>query len=233
MSGVVAGIVLAGGSSSRMGPTDKLWAELHGRPLIAWSIDTFARSPCIDRLIVVARADTIDPMRHLLGELAITAEVVAGGVRRQDSVRAGLDAASDAEWVVVHDGARPCVTGELIERGLAAAAHTGAAIAAVPMVDTIKEVRGEEIVGTPGRTSLWAAQTPQIFRRELLLRAHEGSTADATDDAVLVEALGVPVRVFMGAYENVKVTNPLDLLIAEALLKANSRADEPSIARRQ
>jgi 2-C-methyl-D-erythritol 4-phosphate cytidylyltransferase len=101
------------------------------------------------------------------------------------------------------------------------------------MVDTIKEVRGEEIVGTPERTSLWAAQTPQIFRRELLLRAHEGSTADATDDAVLVEALGVPVRVFMGAYENVKVTNPLDLLIAEALLKANSRADEPSIARRQ
>jgi 2-C-methyl-D-erythritol 4-phosphate cytidylyltransferase len=128
-----------------------------------------------------------------------------------------LEAVSGCEWVMIHDGARPFVTPELIERGLEAASATGAAIAAVPVVDTIKMVEGERIVSTPDRQILWAAQTPQVFRASLLREAHLQSTADATDDAALVEAMGVEVRVFTGAYGNIKVTTAVDLQLANLL----------------
>ena len=123
-----------------------------------------------------------------------------GGERRQDSVRAGLEALGACDYVAVHDGARPLVTPELIERGLEAARETGAAAPAVPLADTVKEAGADGIVvRTLDRSRLWAVQTPQVFRYELLMRAHREVTADVTDDAAMVEALGEPVRLFEGA----------------------------------
>ena len=125
----VAGILLAAGASTRMG-TDKLWAQLGGKPLIAWPLQTLAASDAIDELVLVVSAGSREPMIRLLQELNIVGKIVLGGARRQDSVRAALDAAKDADWVVVHDGARPLLTEKLIVDGLRAAREPGAAIAA-------------------------------------------------------------------------------------------------------
>jgi 2-C-methyl-D-erythritol 4-phosphate cytidylyltransferase len=217
----VSGIILAAGASSRLG-VDKLWEDLDGHPLLAWSIRVFAESPLIDRVIVATRPAAITRVQELIGTMQIQAQLVQGGAERQDSVRAGLDAAADAEWVVVHDGARPFVTREILERGLAESHVTGAAIAAIPMVDTVKIVDQGKIVGTPDRQTLWAAQTPQIFRREILLEAHRRASQTATDDAALVEALGIPVRVFMGAYSNIKITTDVDLQLARLIAAQHS-----------
>jgi 2-C-methyl-D-erythritol 4-phosphate cytidylyltransferase len=144
---------------------------------------------------------------------------VPGGRRRQDSVREGLKAGG-CDWVVVHDGARPLVTPQLIEAGLAAAQETGAAVCALPAQDTVKRVDEEgRVVRTLDRRRLWLVQTPQVFRYDMLLDAHERSRQPATDDAALVERLGQEVRVFPGSPRNLKVTTPDDLALAEALLK--------------
>lgn len=217
--GRVAGILLAAGSSRRMG-ADKIWAPLGGRPLIAWPILAFASCASIDELVVVTAAASISRTEKLLEELEVEARVVEGGPRRRDSVCAGLRGASDAVIVVVHDAARPLVTSELIASAIAGSSLTGAAIVAVPAVDTIKVVDEGVVVDTLRRELLWNAQTPQAFRRSLLLDAHQAMTEDATDDAALVEALGVPVRVCMGSHANIKVTTQTDLELAAALLAA-------------
>jgi 2-C-methyl-D-erythritol 4-phosphate cytidylyltransferase len=226
----VAGIILAAGASTRLG-VDKLWEDLGGRPLLAWSIQVFADSPIIDQIVVVTRAETTTRVRELLDAMQLTdaVQLATGGAERQDSVRAGLQAVADAKWVVVHDAARPFVTDEIIERGLAESRTTGAAIAAVPVVDTVKIVDYGTIMGTPDRQTLWAAQTPQIFRRELLWEAHQRASHTATDDAALVEAIGTPVRVFMGAYRNLKVTTDVDLQLAR-LLAAQPTAAPSTLA---
>lgn len=216
--GKTAGILLAAGASTRMG-NDKLWADLCGKPLIAWPMEAFAASAAIDDLIIAVSDAARERMEQLVDELGVRVKLVPGGLRRQDSVRAALDGAGDAAWVVIHDGARPLLTPKLIEDGLAAAAETGAAIAAVPAVDTIKQVEDGTVVSTLDRESLWAVQTPQVFARPLLLEAHR-SSLDVTDDAAMVEAIGGVVRVYQGAYENIKVTTPSDLRIAAALLAA-------------
>jgi 2-C-methyl-D-erythritol 4-phosphate cytidylyltransferase len=217
-SGRVAGIIVAGGSSTRMS-TDKLWLELGGEPLIARSIRTFAACDRCDHLVVVVASGVVSRVRRLLGDLGITAQVAIAGAQRQDSVRAGLAAVADAEWVVIHDAARPLVTSDLITRGLTAARETGAAIAAMPVVDTIKVVEAGRIVATPPRATLWQAQTPQVFRRTVLVNAHAAaSDSAATDDAALVEAQGVEVRVYEGSYQNIKITTDVDLVVARALL---------------
>jgi 2-C-methyl-D-erythritol 4-phosphate cytidylyltransferase len=215
--GKAAGILLAAGASTRMG-TDKLWADLCGQPLIAWPLRAFAASDAIDELIVAVSAATRDRMTCLLDELGIAAKVLIGGARRQDSVRAALDAAGDAEWVVIHDGARPRLTGKLIDDGLFAAAASGAAVAAVPVVDTVKQVENGTVVRTLDRDALWAIQTPQVFRRAFLVEAHASVLTEVTDDAAMLEALGLAVRVYMGAYENIKVTTPADLRLAVSLI---------------
>jgi 2-C-methyl-D-erythritol 4-phosphate cytidylyltransferase len=147
-------------------------------------------------------------------------EVCLGGKRRQDSVAAGLDRVDDCDWVVIHDGARPLVTVDLIEKGLAAARETGAAIAAVPVTDTVKIVDDAEIaLRTPERRHLRAVQTPQIFRFDIIKKACEQVSEDVTDDASLVERLGYKVKLYPGSYDNIKVTTPDDLALAEAILK--------------
>jgi 2-C-methyl-D-erythritol 4-phosphate cytidylyltransferase len=163
--------------------------------------------------------------------------MVPGGERRQDSVGAGLAAVSRLshevdgtpkpyEWVAVHDGARPLLTPGLISRGLAAARSVGAAIAALPAIETVKTVDASgTITGTPERSNLWLAQTPQIFRMSLLVSAYDAlrerpDSPDATDDARLVELMGHPVKVYEGERTNIKITTPQDLFIAEAILKS-------------
>ncbi len=229
VAGRVAGIIVAGGSSTRMS-LDKLWADLGDQPLLAHSLRTFAAAGCCDNLILIVAAGQRERALDLLDRLGVTARIAIGGAQRQDSVRAGLAAAADADWVVIHDAARPLVTADLIQRGIAAAQETGAAIAAMPAIDTIKIVEAGRVVDTPPRASLWQAQTPQVFRRALLLEAHEAATSSATDDAALVEARGGIVRVFEGSYSNLKVTTDIDLVVARALLAARADPGAPAPA---
>jgi 2-C-methyl-D-erythritol 4-phosphate cytidylyltransferase len=218
-------IIVAAGSSQRMGGIDKLLRELDGRPLIAYSIAAFAASNEVQRIVIVASNANFDAVSAIAWQLAPDARVVLGGARRQDSVRAGINALDDVEYVLVHDGARPLVTEALIEATLAGAVEAGAAICAVPVSDTIKRGRDGFIVETVDRAALFQAQTPQAFRRELLLRAHERDDSEATDDAAIVERLGEPVRLVPGSARNIKVTTPDDLHVAEALLQRAGARD--------
>jgi 2-C-methyl-D-erythritol 4-phosphate cytidylyltransferase len=222
-SGSAFAIVVAAGRSERMGAIDKIFAPLMGRPLLAWTLGAFKSCEDINEVIVVAAAGAVERMQQFVREwrFAKVTAVVAGGATRQDSVRAGLDFASEAAIVVVHDAARPLVTPELISAGVALARESGAALCAIPAHDTLKEVDGSPpvVAATLDRGRIWLAQTPQVFDRKLLLDAHSRASAVATDDAALVEAAGHAVRVYEGATSNIKVTTPEDLLIAEALLR--------------
>jgi 2-C-methyl-D-erythritol 4-phosphate cytidylyltransferase len=152
-------------------------------------------------------------------------DICPGGRRRQDSVVAGISRLTDCEWVVVHDGARPLVSEELISRGLSAAQATGAAAAAVPVTDTIK-IAGDDMLvrETPPRRGLWAVQTPQVFRLDTITNAYrDRGDGEVTDDAAAVEQSGHRVKLYMGAYDNIKITTPSDLALAEVLLKEHGR----------
>jgi 2-C-methyl-D-erythritol 4-phosphate cytidylyltransferase len=208
-----------------MGGVDKTFAPILGRPLVAHTLDRFESSPLIDEIVLVLAEDSLDQGRKLVEERGYrkVAHVCAGGPRRQDSVQNGLELLSPCDWVMVHDGARPCLDDAMLQRGLDAAAESGSAVAGVPVKDTIKLVTPDQMVSdTPDRAQLWAAQTPQIFRYDLLLEAHRTCTQDVTDDAAMIESLGHPIKMFLGAYENIKVTTADDLVIAEAFLKASS-----------
>jgi 2-C-methyl-D-erythritol 4-phosphate cytidylyltransferase len=224
MRGSVAAIVVAAGRSERMGRADKLWTSLpskNGReePLIAHALSAFQKSRKVDRGVLVVAEDAIPQSETMLAEHGFSKfSVVAGGGRRQDSVLAGLEAAGQAEWAVIHDGARPLVTVDLIEDSLRAAQATGASCCAIPIPDTVKEGVSGRIIRTLDRSRLWLAQTPQTFRYDLLLDAHKRTSADVTDDAALVEALGVEVRICEGSRRNIKVTTPEDLDLVAALL---------------
>ena len=214
-------VVVAAGRSTRMGGTDKTFADVHGRPLVAHTLGRLAGSRSVTRIALVVADDAVARAEAMIAERRIdkVVAVCAGGERRQDSVYAGLLALGDCRWVAVHDGARPCITGDVLERGLEAARRWSAAVAAVPVKDTIKVVGDDDVVAsTPERSTLWAAQTPQVFDYRLLMQAHRSVTADYTDDAAMVEALGHAVRVFMGSYENLKVTTPEDLVFVSQLL---------------
>jgi 2-C-methyl-D-erythritol 4-phosphate cytidylyltransferase len=221
--GPAFGIIVAAGRSERMDGIDKVFAALMGRPLLAWTLAAFKQCDAIDRVVVVAAPAAVGRVRAFCAEWRFTkvTAVVAGGATRQDSVRAGLDAAADAAIVAIHDAARALVTPGLIERGVTLARATGAALCAIPSRDTVKEVAGEPPVvhATPDRARMWLAQTPQVFERTLLLEAHARATAAATDDAALVEATGHAVSVYEGDASNFKITTQDDLIIAEALLR--------------
>ena len=212
---------MAAGSGRRFGEGDKLFAPLAGRPLIAHSLMAFEVCRLIDRVVLVLTEENLERACRLVDAAGFdkVAVICPGGPRRQDSVRLGLEALGECRWVVVHDGARPLGTAALIEAGLAAAAETGAAIAAVPLADTLKEAADDGLVRrTLDRRNLWAAQTPQVFDYELLREAHRQADGEVTDDAALVEALGRRVKVFPGSARNLKVTTPADLALAQALL---------------
>ena len=204
-------VLVAAGASTRMG-FPKLWADVCGQPLIAHAIHQ-VRSADPAELVVVVSEDRVAQTR----ELAASARVVAGGLRRRDSVAAGL-AASTCQWLAVHDAARPLAPPDLFQRGLQAAQPTGAAIPAIALKDTIKRVADSRVLGTPVRAEHVSVQTPQVFRRDVLARALALSDDDVTDEAALAEQLGIHVAVFEGDERAFKVTTPLDFALVRTLL---------------
>ncbi len=208
-----------------MGGIDKVFALLGGKPALAHVLDAFNGCGKVNHIVVVVSENNLERCRRLIAERnwSKPIEVCAGGKRRQDSVAAGLGQL-DCDWVVVHDGARPLVTKKLIESGLKAAQESGAAVAAVPVTDTIKTAGDNMFVHqTPPRRNLWAVQTPQVFRTDIIARAYEQAKDEVTDDASLVEGLGQRVKLYMGAYDNIKITSPHDLALAEVLLKKHGK----------
>jgi 2-C-methyl-D-erythritol 4-phosphate cytidylyltransferase len=234
MPNELAAIIVAAGKSQRMGGVDKQLRTIAGVPVLVRTVAAFEACEDVGAIVLVLNPDNMEGGLELQREFGwgkISA-IVPGGERRQDSVGAGLHAVAGLqrdgepyEWVAVHDGARPLVTPGLISRGLEAARDTGAAIAALQATDTVKTVDGEGIItGTLDRNNLWLAQTPQIFRTSLLVDAYDaldqnGNHHAATDCARMVELGGHPVRVFEGERTNIKITTPIDLLVAEAILK--------------
>ena len=219
-----------------MGGVDKTFAPILGIPLVAYTLAQFEAFPPVTEIVLVLSADHLEQGRRLIRahNYQKVTRICAGGERRQDSVRCGLEALPPCQWVIVHDGARPCLDQPMLQRGLAAVQETGAAVAGVPVKDTIKVVSPQKrVLDTPARETLWAAQTPQIFRYELLLEAHRRCTQTVTDDAAMVESLGHPVKMFLGSYENLKVTTPEDLTIAEALLKGRRTTLSPTLSQRE
>ena len=221
----VGAIVVAAGGSRRMAGVDKIFAPLKGRPLVSYCLEALHETPEVDEIVLVLSSHNIEQGQRLVREYGWSKveEVCQGGERRRDSVALGLARLLDSDWIVVQDGARPFVTAELVSRGLTEARDTGAAVAGLPVSDTIKLADGGRFVKeTLQREDLWAIQTPQIFRRQLLAEAHETLTGEFTDDAAMVERMGAKVRIYSGSSDNIKVTTPDDLRIAEALLDARS-----------
>ena len=224
---LVVALVPAAGRGLRMGgAVPKQFLSLGGEPLIVQSLRTLQASPVVDQIVLaVPFADVEYCKDEIVSRYRFTkvAKVVAGGAERQDSVRYALtQIPSDTEIVLIHDAVRPFVTQRMIEEVVAAARKEGAAIIALPMRDTVKQVRTDgTIERTVDRTPLWLAQTPQAFRRNWIESAHKKAHAEgirATDDAFLVEWLGYSVTVVEGSGENIKVTRPEDLVIGEAIL---------------
>ncbi len=217
---------MAAGSSQRMGGVDKVFALLGEKPVLGRVVAVFQECDSIDQIVVVLNEQNLEKGKQLVAEQGWSkvTDVCPGGRRRQDSVVAGLSRLSHCDWVVIHDGARPLLTEDLIREGLAAARETGAAVAAVPVTDTIKVAEGDGIVRqTPPRQNLWAVQTPQVFRIDIITEAYQKATGEVTDDASLVEQLGYSVKLYLGSYQNIKVTTPDDLALAEVLWQKYGR----------
>jgi 2-C-methyl-D-erythritol 4-phosphate cytidylyltransferase len=222
----VGAIIVSAGASTRMAGVNKTLVELGGMPLIARTVEVFERCDAVGFVVlVVARLD-LSVIAALAREYQWkkVLQVRIGEQRRQDSVRIGLGALPECDWVVIHDGARPLVTSMLIEKGILTALAAGASAAAVPVVDTIKVVTNDgRVVETVDRGTIAAIQTPQVFRRDLLQAAHNEIMDEVTDDSSMLERQGIPVEVFQGDRTNIKVTTPEDLLIAEVLLGARAK----------
>lgn len=216
-------VIVAAGSASRMGGIDKVMAPLGGEPMIARTVRAFQDCDAIKKIVVVTRQDLILPISQLCAGMSKVTAVVAGGSSRQESVHLGLNAlAGEVELAAVHDGARPLVTWQLIDRVVRAANTYGAAAPAVPVKDTIKVVSGGTVQSTPDRNSLRAVQTPQVFDFDLLRGAlYKAQTegAQVTDDCSAVERMGMVVKLVEGDERNLKVTTPLDLKLAQMLLE--------------
>jgi 2-C-methyl-D-erythritol 4-phosphate cytidylyltransferase len=215
-------VIVAAGSSQRMNGKDKILALLAGKPVLFRVLEPFLRFRQVGRIVLVLNRRNLSSARGLLTRYGWDERVVTclGGKRRQDSVLAGLKKLGKCDWVIIHDGARPRITNDLIKRGLKAARETGAATAAIPVTDTIKLAGTDMVVRwTMPRENLWQIQTPQIFRYDMLMDAFQYNEHDVTDEAQLVELTSGRVKLFMGAYDNIKITTPADLTIAGALLK--------------
>jgi len=219
-------VIVAAGKSQRMGGVDKVFALLGEKPVLIRVVDVFQRCSSIDQIIVVLNQLNLEKGKQLVAEEGVSkvTNVCLGGERRQDSVVAGLSQLSNCAWVVIHDGARPLITEDLTERGLEAATETGVAVAAIPVTDTIKVAGDDQFVqGTPPRRNLWAVQTPQVFRFDIIAEAYRQVKYEVTDDARLVEQLGYKVKLYMGSYDNIKVTTPDDLVIAQVLWEKHEK----------
>lgn len=226
---MIGAVVLAGGQGKRMqSKVQKQYMLLSGKPLIVYALDAFEKSP-VDKIVLVTGAGEEDYAQETIvnayGFSKVSA-VVAGGKERYHSVYEGLKQLEDCEYVLIHDGARPMVTEEIIERAIAGARQYCACVVGMPVKDTIKMADEDEFAEiTPDRSRLWQVQTPQAFSYELVRAAYDEIMADPalqsgiTDDAMVVESrTDCKVKLVKGSYENLKVTTPEDLLLAEALL---------------
>ena len=216
-------VIVAAGSASRMGGIDKVMAPLQGEPMVLRTIREFQNCDAISEIVVVTRPDLIIPIMSLVQSMDKVKAVVAGGDSRQASVGLGLNALSDkVKLVAVHDGARPLITWQVIDRAVRAANSYGAAAPAIPVKDTIKTVQGGIVTNTPDRKLLYAVQTPQVFDLDLLrgaLKKAQQDGAEVTDDCSAVERLGMSVKIVEGDERNLKVTTPFDLAVAKMLLE--------------
>ena len=224
----VVALILAAGQGKRMvAEKSKPYLLLAGKPILFHTLREFEKCPSIDEVVLIVEKHAIDYARSVVVEAfrcRKVTSVVAGGEKRQDSVREGIKALdNDCELVMVHDGVRPFISRALLKKAVEATRKSGATVVAVPVKDTIKVVSKEkEVLQTPDRKTLWAVQTPQTFNRDLLERAHEKAKREGfygTDDASLVERAGETVTVVEGSYENIKITTPEDLVLGEAILQ--------------
>jgi len=224
---MISAIIVAAGKGTRMGANvDKLWLEVAGRPVVAHTWKKFNDAPCVDEIILVVRAGMQPHFTELAAKFNLKKpfRLVPGGVERQDSVWNGLEAVSPQTVIVaIQDAARPCTSAELIAATIEAARETGAAVAAQPVADTIKETADGKIISrTVDRSKLWSVQTPQTFRVEVIRRAIATARQKnlvLTDDTAACELIGQPVRLVKSASPNPKVTVPADLPFIESLLR--------------
>lgn len=216
-------VIVAAGTASRMGGIDKVMAPLGGEPMILRTVRTFQNCDAIREIVIVTREDLIQPIMGLCANFSKVQAVVAGGSDRPASVRAGLNALSKrVRLAAIHDGARPLVSWQVIDRTVRAAHTYSAAAPAIPVKDTIKIVKGGVVISTPDRSRLNAVQTPQVFDIDLLRGALEKAQRDGaviTDDCSAVENMGMSVKIVEGDERNLKVTTPMDLKVAEMLLE--------------
>lgn len=217
MTAGLGAILVAAGASQRMG-FDKVWALLAGRPVLTYALDVLTGSRMVDRLVLVVAPNRQADAHRLVRDLGARVELCPGGARRRDSVAAGLELIPDLTQVLVHDAARPFLTERLIVDGIVAIRDADAAVAAVPLRDTLKRVEHGCVLETLPREQLWVIQTPQFFRTDVLARALRASDEDVTDEATLVEWIGGRVVVYAGCEGNQKLTTPADLDLAEARL---------------
>jgi len=216
-------VIVAAGSASRMGGIDKVMAPLMGEPMICRTVRAFQETDAVSEIVIVTREDLILPISELCKDYDKVKAVVRGGSSRQESVQLGLNALSkEVKLAAIHDGARPLISYEVIDRSIRAANSYGAAAPAIPVKDTIKTVEGGIVVTTPDRAKLRAVQTPQVFDIDLLKGAlvkAKTDGAEVTDDCSAVERLGMKIKIVEGDERNLKVTTPMDLKIAEMLLE--------------
>ena len=222
-------LIPAAGMGKRMGAgQNKQYLLLDGMPILAHTLRVFQEAPFIAGIYLITPEAEIPFCQSEVVErygFSKVRTVVAGGAERQHSVRNGLLAMTEAapdDLVLIHDGVRPFVPAELLQRAASTAEEFGGAVVAVPVKDTVKVARDGIIVATPPREELWLAQTPQAFRYGLIRAAHEGAAAEGflgTDDASLLERQGCPLRIVVGDYRNIKITTPEDMLLAQAFLK--------------
>lgn len=216
-------VIVAAGTASRMGGIDKIMEPLAGEPMVMRSIRAFQDCDAVKEIVVVTRQDLILPIMSLCAGIDKVKAVVAGGSSRPESVSAGLNALSDkVKLAAIHDGARPLVTWQVIDRAVRAANSYGAAAPAIPVKDTVKMVTGGVVKETPDRKTLFAVQTPQVFDIDLLrgaLKKAQEDKAEITDDCSAVERMGMSVKIVEGDERNLKITTPMDLAVAKMLLE--------------
>lgn len=223
----VCAIIASAGKGRRMRAGEKKqYLPLGGRPILARTISVFETSPLVHEIVLVVPEGEVDLCRREIIRpfgFSKIREIVEGGAERQDSVRKGLSVAQGCDLVMIHDGVRPFLTQDLIERVLMAASRWGAAIPGIPVKDTVKRVKKDGLVmETLEREGLWLVQTPQAFRRELILEAHIRAFEEGilcTDDSALVERLGREVAIVEGSWKNIKITTNQDLELAEMIMK--------------
>lgn len=218
-----AAIIVAAGSARRMEGIDKTMTPIGGVPMILRTAQAVAESDLIDTIIIVTRKDLVPSVTTLCSKVKKLSRVISGGESRTESVQKGLEALpKGTQLVAIHDGARPLVRVEVIDEAISAAREMGAAAPAVAVHDTIKQAKVGMVQGTPDRRELFAVQTPQVFWVEKITAALQKASEKGlslTDDCSALEAAGQPVRLTRGSVENMKITTPVDIALAEAILQ--------------